>query len=167
MITEEDRYLKDESFVVRPGDGTVVGRGGYVVMEIKVRSEQTGGAWALVEAVVPPESSGPPLHINTQEDETFYVLEGAILLQLGERKVSLTQGCVGYVPKGSVHTFCNPYKEPARFLGFIAPGGFERFFEETAELQESTPAGEQPDMGKLMALSRKYGGVMVGPPIRE
>ena len=36
---------------------------------------QTGGAFTLLEALVPPET-GPPPHAHQAEDETFVLLEG-------------------------------------------------------------------------------------------
>jgi quercetin dioxygenase-like cupin family protein len=39
-----------------------------------VTGEESGGAYFAMEAIVPP-GGGPPPHIHTLEDETFYVLE--------------------------------------------------------------------------------------------
>lgn len=164
MLTQEQTYLKDEALVRRPGESPVLVNSGETI-EIRIRSEETGGAWALVEGTIPPATSGPPLHINTGEDETFYILEGALLLQVGERQVTLTPGCVGYIPKGTVHTFCNPYAVPVRMLGLITPGGFEHFFEEGAALAAQTAPGAPPNVAAQMALARKFGGVSVGPPL--
>lgn len=36
--------------------------------------EDTGGKYALWETIVPP-GGGPPLHVLSQEEEGFYVLE--------------------------------------------------------------------------------------------
>jgi quercetin dioxygenase-like cupin family protein len=41
----------------------------------KVTGEETNGAFALWEALIPPQA-GPPPHIHHREDESFYVLEG-------------------------------------------------------------------------------------------
>ncbi len=41
----------------------------------KVSSKQTGRAYSLFETTVQPQG-GPPPHIQHQEDEFFYVLEG-------------------------------------------------------------------------------------------
>jgi mannose-6-phosphate isomerase-like protein (cupin superfamily) len=42
---------------------------------IKCSGNDTRGAYALLEAVVPP-GAGPPPHIHSREDEAFFVLEG-------------------------------------------------------------------------------------------
>jgi mannose-6-phosphate isomerase-like protein (cupin superfamily) len=143
----------------------MLGRPGSTI-EIRIRSEETGGAFALIESILPPATSGPPLHLHTHEDETFYILEGALLVQVGEHQITLTPGCVGHLPKGIAHTFCNPYAAPVRMLGLITPGGFERFFEESAALVAQTPPGAVPDGAAQLALARQFGSVVVGPPLR-
>jgi mannose-6-phosphate isomerase-like protein (cupin superfamily) len=62
-----------ESGVLGAGEGRSV----WVVGDrytVKAAGEDTGGAFALVEALVPP-GGGPPPHIHHREDEAFYVLE--------------------------------------------------------------------------------------------
>jgi len=48
-----------------------------------VTGEESGGAYFVMEALVPP-GGGPPPHIHTREDETYYILEGQIEVLLGE-----------------------------------------------------------------------------------
>jgi mannose-6-phosphate isomerase-like protein (cupin superfamily) len=134
-------------------------------MTVKLRSEQTGGAFAVVEALLPPRTQGPGLHMHTREDETFYILEGALRVRVGEQTVTLTAGSTAYMPRGVPHAFCNPFEEPVKMLGIITPGGFERFFEDQLEMMRSVPAGGRPDMAAMQALARKYGGVLMGPPM--
>ena len=44
---------------------------------IKASGKGTGGAFAIMEAIV-PSGNGPPHHIHSREDEAFYVLEGEL-----------------------------------------------------------------------------------------
>jgi mannose-6-phosphate isomerase-like protein (cupin superfamily) len=162
--TKETTPLRDESILVRPGEGKILKLIGQT-MEIKVSAEQTGGRWAFIEGSIEPGRTGPPLHFHSNEDEVYYVIEGALLFQLGDRQVKATAGCLAYVPKGSAHAFCNPYKEPARLVGFIAPAGFEKYFEETANYLHGLPAGEPPDLRVLQEFSERHHSVMVGPPM--
>lgn len=164
MLAEETITLKDDSFVLGPGEGKLLTSPSGTLL-IKLRGEDTGGAWATIEATMAPRAGGPPLHINTREDETFYILSGTLRVQLGERTVDATAGTLTFVPRGSVHSFCNPYDEPVRFLGIISPAGFEKYFEDEAELRESTPPGAPPDVARLIALAQSYGGVLAGPPM--
>jgi len=164
MLTEAITDLKDDSFVLGPGEGKAIISYESTLL-IRVRGEDTGGAWAAVETTMPPGTAGPPLHIKTREDEMLYVLTGTLRLRLGERMIDVPPGALAFVPRGSVHTFCNPYDEPVRFLGIISPAGFEKYFDDLAELMESKAAGTPPDVTMLTALAQSYGGIIVGPPM--
>jgi Cupin domain len=86
-------------------------------------------------------------------------------VRVGEQTVTVTAGSTAYMPRGVPHTFCNPFEEPVKVLGIITPGGFERFFEDQAEMLRSVPEGGRPSMEALEAIGRKYGGVPMGPPM--
>ena len=51
-----------------------------------VTGEESGGAYFAMEAFVPP-GGGPPPHIHSREDETFYLLEGEIEFLLGDETI--------------------------------------------------------------------------------
>jgi mannose-6-phosphate isomerase-like protein (cupin superfamily) len=161
MLTEEITPVDVREVVLPPGGGDVVAFG----MTIKLRSEQTGGAFALLEGVMPGRTQGPGLHMHTREDETTYILEGALKFRIGEQTFTATAGSTVFKPKGIPHTFCNPFDEPARVLAIVTPGGFERFFEDQVEIMKTMPQGARPDPEALQALAGKYGGVLLGPPM--
>jgi quercetin dioxygenase-like cupin family protein len=50
-----------------------------MLQTIKIGRDDTGGAYGLVEIVV-PEGLGSPWHVHPEEDEWFYVLEGELTL---------------------------------------------------------------------------------------
>src|SRR5262245_37277123 len=52
---------------------------------------ETGGAFFLAEVSVPP-GGGPPPHIHDREDETFYLLQGALTVWVGDQTVYASQG---------------------------------------------------------------------------
>ena len=95
-----------------------------------VTGQESGGAYFAMEALVPP-GGGPPPHVHTREDETFYVLEGEIEFLLGEETVTAGPGDFVNVPRGAVHCFKNTGAQTARLLLTFTPAGIERFFEET------------------------------------
>src|SRR5262245_3843495 len=53
--------------------------------------EQTAGAYAVVEAFVPP-GGGPPAHVHSREDEAFLVVEGESEFAVGGERLRLTAG---------------------------------------------------------------------------
>jgi quercetin dioxygenase-like cupin family protein len=97
-----------------------------------VTGEESGGAYFAMEALVPP-GGGPPPHVHSREDETFYLLEGEIEFRLGDDTVTAGAGDFVNVPRGTVHCFRNAGTTTARMILTFTPAGMERFFEETLE----------------------------------
>lgn len=85
--------------------------------------EQTGGAYALMWELC-PKDAGPGPHFHDQ-DEAFYVLDGAITFQLGDQTLAASGGAFVSIPRGTVHAF-RIDSETATVLNFYAPAGFER-----------------------------------------
>jgi quercetin dioxygenase-like cupin family protein len=117
-----------------------------------VTGEESGGAYFAMEAYVPP-GGGPPPHIHTREDETFYVLEGQIEVLLGEETVVAGSGDFVNVPRGTVHCFRNAGTETARLVLTFAPAGIEGFFEETLE---PAPTGSEDVPDNVDEVAARY-----------
>src|SRR4028118_591897 len=73
---------------------------------VKLTSEDTGGAYCVAEEVSPPQG-GPPPHIHSQEDETFYVLEGEVEFLLGEDTIVAGGGSCAHAPRGTLPHLTN------------------------------------------------------------
>jgi oxalate decarboxylase/phosphoglucose isomerase-like protein (cupin superfamily) len=89
-----------------------------------------------------------PLHLHHKDDEAWYVLEGALRLQVGENEVEARAGSGVFVPRGTAHTYWNPNPEPARYLLIMTPRIFQ-LIQGIHALPERSPA-------TLQALFRKY-----------
>ena len=144
-----------QPLLLKPGAGPALS---FFEVELgfKVSSPDTEGAWALVEYEAPPKFAGPPLHWHKITNECFYVLEGEVTFRMGEQVFVGEAGAMVYIPARTLHTFSNQSDQPARFLTFISPGGFEEYFKELVALAQSELSWPPQDMGKLMALYRKY-----------
>jgi mannose-6-phosphate isomerase-like protein (cupin superfamily) len=127
-----------------------------VSLVLKTVSEDTNGRWALLEYTAPPRFAGPATHWHKETDEAFFVLEGTIRFQLDRETVDLDAGGYARVPPGVVHAFSNPTDEPARFLGLIIPGGFEKYFDELRELMATEGSWPPADPGVVLELLAKY-----------
>lgn len=57
-----------------------------------------------------------PLHIHHEDDEAWYVLQGALMVRVGDEDVELTVGEGVVVPRGTAHTYRNPTDGPTRYL---------------------------------------------------
>ncbi len=149
-----------EIILLAPGQGNTVSVLGDTYT-FKAAAKDTGGAYGLWELTAPAAAAGPPPHIHEREDEAFYVLEGELMFQIGERAMRAAAGTFAFAPRGLVHKFSNPGAKPAKALVIVSPGGFEKALEEMAQI---APRGDQPpDMEKLLAIADKYGLKIVGP----
>jgi quercetin dioxygenase-like cupin family protein len=97
-----------------------------------VTGAESGGAYFAMEALV-PTGGGPPLHIHTNENETFYVLAGQCTFHLGDDTMVAGPGDFVNIPRGAVHRFHNEGADPVRMILTFTPAGIEKFFEETLE----------------------------------
>jgi quercetin dioxygenase-like cupin family protein len=102
-------------------------------MVVKVRDEDTNGAYSMYDNTIPPGSPGPRPHIHRHHEEAFYVLEGELIVRVGPRTITASAGSFVVVPRGVVHQPLNPGTQPTRFLLIFSPAGMDHFFEEAAE----------------------------------
>lgn len=138
---------------VRGGEGTSIQIGGFGTL-IKVHHRQTEGSVSIVEHALAPGLLGAPAHRHAREDETSYVLEGRLTVQVGDEVATIGPGEMVVKPRGVFHAFWNAGAESVRFLEVISPGGFEEYF---AELAGIVSAGSPPDLGAIVALGARYG----------
>jgi quercetin dioxygenase-like cupin family protein len=95
----------------------------------------------MVESTMPAGAPGPPLHSH-DFDEAFYILDGELIFQLGNRKGTANAGELVFARRGLPHTVANPGANPARYLLVITPAGFEREFARRAAKEAGAEAPE-------------------------
>jgi quercetin dioxygenase-like cupin family protein len=122
--------------------------------------EETGGKYAIWEALVPP-GGGPPPHVHSREEEGFYVLEGEITFQIGTERRVATAGMFANMPVGTPHSFRNESNRPARMLISVAPAGLECMFFECGTPvpagSTSAPPPSPEDIATLLGIAPRYG----------
>jgi quercetin dioxygenase-like cupin family protein len=145
--------------VRQPGEGRTIAVVGDVYRFLAT-GEDTNGKYALWEALVPP-GGGPPPHVHSREEEGFYLLEGEIALQVGDKRLVATAGMFVNMPVGRLHSFKNETDRPARMLISVAPAGLEKmFFESGVPLPEGSTAALPPTkegIERLLAVAPRYG----------
>jgi uncharacterized cupin superfamily protein len=121
--------------VVSPGEGRfiAVGSAGTGVT-VKVSSEETDGLCTVWEGRVPPGTVGAGPHLHRGRDEFFYVLEGEVVLRLGDESHTARAGTFAFVPRHTIHGFHNAGTDGATLLVMHHPAGFEQFLEKMQEL---------------------------------
>jgi quercetin dioxygenase-like cupin family protein len=148
-----------EPVTVGPGEGATIQGPAGGPLTFKVRGEQTDGALTAFENVVAP-GDGPPLHTHSNEDESWYVLEGRLRFRLADERRDAPQGSFVFVPRGVPHCFQNVAETPARILVAFTPSGMEAFFDRFAELPDGPV-----DPGVFARLGADVGMTVVGPPL--
>jgi len=72
---------------------------------IKATGEDTDGAFFVAEIVLEAGFPGPPRHFHERLHETIYVLEGELVMTLGDEVAVLAPGAFASIPPGVIHTF--------------------------------------------------------------
>jgi quercetin dioxygenase-like cupin family protein len=140
------------AFVLHGGDGDRLPLGPNLIT-YKVDGDAGQGRFSLLEYDINPGSMSPPLHTH-DFDEAFYVLDGELTLDLGERGTErLGAGGSAFIPGGEVHTWRNESPGAVRVLVICTPSGFEQYFRELAEQIGQGP----PDPERVAELNASYG----------
>jgi quercetin dioxygenase-like cupin family protein len=130
----------------------------------KATSEETGGAFLMFE-FVGERGKVTPLHIHPASDETFYLLEGEILLDLDGERRTLAAGGLVVVPRGVPHAFMVT-SERTRFLTFQTPGTDQAFYRLASEpaAEGSRPIPVDFDRVREAALQTGAIEILAPPP---
>ena len=93
-------------------------------------SETGGGLFVIEHSNMLP--GGPPLHLHLNQEEFFYVEQGAVEFQVGDKTLQLHAGQSILAPRRIPHTFSALPGQPAHMLIAFCPAGkMEQFFIET------------------------------------
>lgn len=150
---------------------------------VKLDGEQTTGRFALFEALF-PHGAAPPLHSHPQ-DETFYVLDGALTAWIVERELAAGDdgeppdwvaqraqrcgvGAIVFAASGTPHTF-RVESDTARMLFLSTPAGIEDYVRALAEPAQwpwlpPPPDGPRVAAQRIAAVERELGIERHGPP---
>lgn len=123
-----------------------------------VAGRQTQGNLVIFEQTM-VLNGAVPLHINHREDESFHLVEGKYLFEVGGILNELGPDSHVFVPRGIAHRFQYIGEKPGKMLIICQPAGIESAIEELARI----PAPIEPD--KFAAVSQKYGIEVLGPPL--
>jgi quercetin dioxygenase-like cupin family protein len=113
----------NEPVLTGPGAGRTVSHESGSSAELKLAGEQSGGDWAVVEWRL-RAGDEPPIHTHTREDETLYVLEGAITAYVGDQTIEVEAGSYAALPKDVPHGL-SVRGDEVRLLVTLEPAGAE------------------------------------------
>jgi hypothetical protein len=136
-------------------------------MIFKATSAQTGNSFWLAEQTS-RRGYASPLHLHGREDESFYVLDGELSIEVGDEMHRPGPGASVFAPRNVPHSY-KVESEQARWLVLGTPGGFDEWFFATGkpadrlEVPVFDPA-DFPDFTEVIASVKSYGGEVLGPP---
>lgn len=142
----------EDFLFLAPEEGKKISPIGGDVSFYKAYSVDTGGNYAMLLQIVPP-NHGPRKHVHKNEEEAFYILQGQFGFEVGDSKLTAETGSFVLGPRGIPHKFWNSGNTTGKFLLIISPGGLEPFFEEFSQLMLEAPL----DFERQAVLAGKYG----------
>ena len=145
------------------------GNAGYVVRDgpgwtWKANGRDNEGRFDFLVVDHLAYASGPPLHIHAAQEDTFFIIDGVLTLQLDDEVVELGPGDFATAPPGVAHSFTNarPDQGVCRGVNLMTPGiGFDRYIEGIDQLASS---GDEESMERLNA---EFGVTFVGPSLAD
>ena len=121
---------------------------------------------SIVELLGAPGDT-PPLHVHTDEDETFYVLDGEITVHVaGQDPLVLRAGQAAFAPRAVPHVYVVTSSTPARWVGTSTGHQFASFVEalSTPAAEPALPADVEIDPAHVAAVAARHGIELLGPP---
>lgn len=132
---------------------------GGLMIDFKVSRQDTEGGFFLLEHT-DTHPGGPPRHIHHEQDEWFYVLEGAYVLEVGEERYDLRPGDTVLAPRKVPHVWAHRGEGRGRLLLGFQPAGLMEAF-----LNELSKVAGVPAPAQMQALFRAHGMEIVGAPL--
>jgi mannose-6-phosphate isomerase-like protein (cupin superfamily) len=107
--------------------------------------------------------AGPDLHVHATQEDTFFVVDGILTVQLGQDMVELGPGDFGTAPPGVPHSFTNTQADrPCKVVNLMTPGiGFDRYI---GQIDNVAGTGDHEALARLHA---QYGVTVVGPRLAD
>ncbi|HVA75517.1 MAG TPA: cupin domain-containing protein [Acidimicrobiales bacterium] len=139
----------------------------WTFLGVRIRQLSAPREPMVVAEVWLPEGASPPLHVHEGLDDSFYVLEGTMVVRCGDEVTVAGSGTWVPFPSGVPHTF-RVMRGPAWALQVHADDSFMQFVRAvgrpTRAGDEPTTAGG-PDPDELSRLMAAHGMRAVGDPM--
>jgi mannose-6-phosphate isomerase-like protein (cupin superfamily) len=136
-------------------------------IDCKVSGKDTGGAMCVLEV----NNTGWPRHVNRDQDEWIYVVDGEVELEIGKKRIHLGTRESMFIPRNIEHAWAA--SAPGMVLNTYQPAGkIEEFFQVLAKFKhlptreqaiEKSYTAEQID--GLKRVFEAHGMIVTGPPL--
>ena len=129
----------------------------------KLLTEDTNDAFFMFEDTM-VKGKTTPLHLHAEADETVYVLEGEIVVNIDGNERRVAAGGLTFTPRGTPHAFI-VVSETARLLTLQTPGVGQAFYRGASEAAADDEGPPRVDFARVRAVAIETGGMaIVGPP---
>jgi quercetin dioxygenase-like cupin family protein len=161
MTQETGQMQTLEPLAVRRSEGEARWWFGALA-EIKATAADTGGQMTIVEVTEPPGAEAP-LHVHHRDDEAFWILEGEVIFEVGDKTIEASAGDYVLGPRDIPHRF-TVGDQGCRMLFILVPGGIEDVIRATSQPAPSRtlppPPDEEPsaeEIERLKAIVKEHG----------
>ena len=128
-------------------------------IDIKVSALDTNSGLAVCE-LIDVHKGGPARHLHHEQEEWFYVVEGAYVIEVGDERYELGPGDSVLAPRKVEHVWAHVGEGTGRLIVALQPAGeIEAFFDELAKL------GSSPKREELRRAFSSHGLELTGPPL--
>lgn len=133
-----------------------------------ITGKETENAFAVIDMLIPP-GGGPGPHAHATFQESFYVIEGEVVVRSETQTYVAKPGSFVSIPKGgAIHSFKNETTSNAHILCLLVASGLEGFFEAIGKPVAygeflPAPAMDAEAAKKLAAIGSKYHQEMFPP----
>lgn len=137
-------------------------------IDCKVSGKDTGGAMCVLEV----NNTGWPRHINRDQDEWIYVVDGEVDLEIGKKRLRLGTCESMFIPRNIEHAWA-AVRVPTKIIVTYQPAGkIEEFFQVLAKFKD-LPTREQAieksytaeQVNGLKRVFEAHGMNVTGPPL--
>jgi DNA-binding transcriptional MerR regulator len=137
-------------------------------IDCKVSGKDTAGAMCVLEV----NNTAWPRHLNRDQDEWIYVVDGEVELEIGKKRFHLGTRESMFIPRNLEHAWA-AVSVPAKIINTYQPAGkIEEFFQVLAKLKD-LPTREQAieksytaeQIDGLKRVFEAHGMIVTGPPL--
>lgn len=125
---------------------------------IKLNPDQSAHPLTVLTVVVPPASVVAP-HVHLQDEETYFLLSGTLVMLVENQAIPIEPGDLVHIPPGTAHGYRNLSGRPARLLVWVLGRPMTPFFVDVAREVRTIPE----DLVKLPEILQAYGIEMAEP----
>ena len=127
---------------------------GFSSLAFKVTPADTGGNLLMIEHKNLMPDTGPALHVHFSQEEWFYVMEGHVRFQVGDRRLELGPGDSFLAPRRIPHTFSATGAPAHMLIAFTPADKMEQYF---------IDAAAHPELAPTEAFMNRYDMKWIGP----